>query len=46
MDDILFDTFAYFQETPINTTWNLIRIEPTSNYYVIRIALPERISIS
>ena len=46
MDDILYNTPFYFQDMPIYTVWNVIKIETTSNYYVLRISLPERISIS
>lgn len=46
MNDIIFDATFFFQEMPINSTWNTITLEPVSNYYIIRLALPERISIS
>lgn len=46
MDDILFSAPSYFIEMPIDTTWNVVNLEPISDYYVLRIALPERISIS
>jgi hypothetical protein len=46
MNDILFSGPSYFFDMPIDTTWNVLQLEPISNYYVLRIALPERISIS
>jgi hypothetical protein len=46
MNDILFSAPSYFVEMPINTTWNVLNLEPISDYYVLKIALPERISIS
>lgn len=46
MEDILFTTSFYFQEMPINTTWNITALDYATNYYVFRIALHERISIS
>jgi hypothetical protein len=46
MEDILFTTSFYCQEMPIDTTWNINTLDYVTNYYVFRIALPERISIS
>lgn len=46
MNDILFDTIYFFQDSPLNTTWTFTRIDLIPNYYVLRISLPERISIS
>ncbi len=46
MDDILFTGSSYFIDMPINTTWSISTIEPISDYFTIRVALPERISIS
>jgi hypothetical protein len=46
MDDILFSVSSYFFDMPVNTTWNVLYLEPISDYFVIRIKVPERISIS
>lgn len=46
MNDILFSAPSYFVDMPIDTTWNVLYLEPISDYYVLRLALPERISIS
>jgi len=46
MNDIIFITPSYLVDMPINTNWNILYIELIPNYYVLRISLPERISIS
>jgi hypothetical protein len=46
MDDILFLTPSYYIDIPINNSWDVLYLESISNYFVIRIKVPERISIS
>jgi hypothetical protein len=45
VDDIIFHSNYFFIELPIYSSGSIARIEAQSEYFVIRLALPERISI-
>jgi hypothetical protein len=46
IDDIIFNSRFFFIDLPIYDSGTITLIEAQSNYYVIKLALPERISIS
>ena len=46
MDDILFVSGFFFIDMPVAGPGSIERIEAQTTYFVLRIALPERISIS
>ena len=46
MDDILFVSEFFFLDMPVQSPGTIVRIEAQTTYFVLRIALPERISIS
>ena len=45
IDDIIFNSSYFFIDLPVYDSGNIARIEPNTAYFVIRIALPERISL-
>ncbi len=46
VNDIIFHSNYFFIELPIYSSGSITRIEAQSEYFVIRLALPERISVS
>lgn len=46
IDDIVFYSNEFFIELPVYSSGTIAFIEAQTEYYVIRLALPERISIS
>jgi len=46
VNDILFNGQYCFLELPIFSAGQIIRIEAQTLYFILRISLPERISIS
>ena len=46
VDDILFSSSYFFLNLPEYSSGTINRIEAESTYYILRLALPERISIS
>lgn len=46
MDDILFVCQFFFIDMPVQSPGTIVRFEAPTTYFVFRIALPERISIS
>jgi hypothetical protein len=46
MDDILFVCKFFFLDMPVQGPGSVARIEAPTSLFVLRIALPERISIS
>ena len=46
VNDILFEGKYFFLELPTFSAGTIKRIEAQSGYFVFRLALPERISIS
>jgi hypothetical protein len=45
IDDITFYGAYFFFEIPSQANGNIVALEAISNYYVLRLALPERVSI-
>ena len=46
VDDIIFSSAYFFLNLPEYSSGTINRIEAQSAYYTLRLALPERISIS
>ena len=46
VDDIIFNSNYFFYDLPVYSSGTIARIEAQSSYFVLRLALPERISIS
>lgn len=45
VDDILFYSNEFYLDLPSYSSGNILKIEAQSEYYVLRLALPPRISI-
>lgn len=45
IDDITFYGAYFFTEIPSMANGNIVALEAISNYYVLKLSLPERISI-
>jgi len=46
VDDIIFNSHYFFINLPTYSSGSIAKIEAESTYFVLRLALPERISIS
>jgi hypothetical protein len=45
IDDITFYAAYFFFEIPSEPNGNIVALEAVSSYYILRLSLPERISI-
>ena len=46
VDDIIFYSGYFFYDLPVYSSGTIARIEAERSYFILRLALPERISIS
>jgi hypothetical protein len=46
IDDVIFNSNYFFFDLPIYSSGTITRIEAERSYFILRLALPERISIS
>ena len=46
IDDIIFNSNYFFINLPIYSSGSVAKIEAQSTYFTLRLALPERISVS
>jgi len=45
VDDIIFSSGYFFYDLPVYSSGTITRIEAESSYFIIRLALPPRVSI-
>jgi len=45
MDDIVFESAYFFFEMPVLSTGSILSLEADSSWYVLRLSLPERVSV-
>lgn len=46
IDDIIFNSHYFYINLPIYSSGQINKIEAESTYFILRLALPERISVS